>query len=85
MDQASGKAQSITITNDKDRLSDEEIERMVNEAEAFAEVGLGLGLRFRLRVGFRRRVRLRRRVRVGMVNFRTLEGEGGRRGREEGR
>uniref|UniRef100_A0A7S2BPZ1 Uncharacterized protein n=1 Tax=Florenciella parvula TaxID=236787 RepID=A0A7S2BPZ1_9STRA len=37
VDQASGKAQSITITNDKDRLSDEEIERMVNEAEAFAE------------------------------------------------
>ena len=29
VDQASGKAQSITITNDKDRLSDEEIERMV--------------------------------------------------------
>jgi endoplasmic reticulum chaperone BiP len=35
-DKASGKAQSITITNDQGRLSPDEIEKMVNEAEAFA-------------------------------------------------
>ncbi|KAI8390351.1 heat shock protein 70 family, partial [Blakeslea trispora] len=32
-DKASGKSESITITNDKGRLSEEEIERMVKEAE----------------------------------------------------
>jgi heat shock protein 5 len=36
-DKATGKAESITITNDKGRLSQEEIERMVEEAERFAE------------------------------------------------
>lgn len=36
-DKGSGKSQSITITNDKGRLSPEEIERMVKEAEQFAE------------------------------------------------
>ncbi|XP_027114674.1 luminal-binding protein 5 [Coffea arabica] len=36
-DKAAKKAQSITITNDKGRLSQEEIERMVKEAEEFAE------------------------------------------------
>ncbi|KAI8377093.1 heat shock 70 kDa protein [Choanephora cucurbitarum] len=36
-DKASGKSESITITNDKGRLSEEEIERMVKEAEEFAE------------------------------------------------
>ena len=37
-DKASGKSQSITITSDKSgRLSEEEIERMVREAEEFAE------------------------------------------------
>ena len=35
-DKASGKTQSVTITSDKGRLSDEEIERMVKEAEEFA-------------------------------------------------
>jgi len=33
-DKASGKAEKITITNDKGRLSKEEIERMVNDADA---------------------------------------------------
>ncbi len=33
LDKSSGKSQKITITNDKGRLSKEEIERMVNEAE----------------------------------------------------
>ncbi|KAJ3199893.1 ATPase with role in protein import into the ER [Dinochytrium kinnereticum] len=36
-DKGTGKSESITITNDKGRLSDEEIERMVQEAEQFAE------------------------------------------------
>ncbi|MBA0632275.1 hypothetical protein Godav_001051, partial [Gossypium davidsonii] len=36
-DKAAKKAQSIIITNDKGRLSQEEIERMVKEAEEFAE------------------------------------------------
>lgn len=36
-DKGTGKSESITITNDKGRLSPEEIERMVQEAEQFAE------------------------------------------------
>ncbi|KAI9230872.1 MAG: heat shock 70 kDa protein [Piptocephalis tieghemiana] len=36
-DKGTGKSESITITNDKGRLSEEEIERMVKEAEEFAE------------------------------------------------
>ncbi|GAM84356.1 hypothetical protein ANO11243_023500 [Dothideomycetidae sp. 11243] len=36
-DKGTGKSESITITNDKGRLSTEEIERMVEEAEKFAE------------------------------------------------
>ncbi|KAJ4838371.1 Luminal-binding protein 4 [Turnera subulata] len=36
-DKAARKSQSITITNDKGRLSEEEIERMVREAEEMAE------------------------------------------------
>ena len=36
-DKVAGKSESITITNDKSRLSKEEIERMVEEAEKFAE------------------------------------------------
>jgi len=34
-DSSSGKAEKITITNDKGRLSKEEIEKMVNDAEDF--------------------------------------------------
>ncbi|KAI8607437.1 heat shock 70 kDa protein, partial [Chytriomyces sp. MP71] len=37
LDKGTGKSESITITNDKGRLSEEEIERMVREAEEFAE------------------------------------------------
>ena len=37
VDKGTGKSESITITNDKGRLSEEEIERMVKEAEEFAE------------------------------------------------
>jgi heat shock protein 5 len=36
-DKATGKSEAITITADKGRLSEEEIERMVREAEEFAE------------------------------------------------
>ena len=36
-DKGTGKTESITITNDKGRLTTEEIERMVAEAEQFAE------------------------------------------------
>lgn len=36
-DKGTGKSESITITNDKGRLSQEEIERMVQEAEKYAD------------------------------------------------
>ena len=36
-DKGSGKAEQITITNDKGRLSQEEIDRMVREAEEYEE------------------------------------------------
>ncbi|KAG7131144.1 Endoplasmic reticulum chaperone BiP like protein [Verticillium longisporum] len=36
-DKATGKGESITITNDKGRLTQEEIDRMVAEAEKYAE------------------------------------------------
>jgi heat shock protein 5 len=36
-DKGTGKAESITITNDKGRLTQEEIDRMVAEAEKFAD------------------------------------------------
>ncbi|GMM50432.1 Hsp70 family ATPase [Starmerella bacillaris] len=37
LDKGTGTAESITITNDKGRLSPEEIERMVEDAEKYAE------------------------------------------------
>lgn len=37
LDKASNKSEQITITNDKGRLSKEEIERMVQEAEKFKD------------------------------------------------
>merc|ERR1711967_194539 len=37
VDKGTGKSEKITITADKGRLSEEEIERMVKEAEEFAE------------------------------------------------
>merc|ERR1711977_213381 len=36
-DKSTGKENKITITNDKGRLSKEDIERMVNEAEKYKE------------------------------------------------
>jgi L1 cell adhesion molecule like protein len=35
VDKSTGKQNKITITNDKGRLSKDDIERMVNEAEKF--------------------------------------------------
>jgi len=37
IEKGSGKAEKITITNDKGRLSNEEIEKMVNDAERFKD------------------------------------------------
>ncbi|KAI3404564.1 SSA3, partial [Candida oxycetoniae] len=37
LEKGTGKTQKITITNDKGRLSKDEIERMVNEAEKYKE------------------------------------------------
>merc|ERR1712167_484019 len=36
-DKATGKAEKITITNDKGRLTEEQIEKMIKEAEQFAD------------------------------------------------
>merc|ERR1711998_740663 len=36
-DKGTGKSEKITITNDKGRLTEEEIERMIKEAEQFAD------------------------------------------------
>merc|ERR1712195_336503 len=36
-DKATGKSEKITITNDKGRLTEEQIEKMIKEAEQFAE------------------------------------------------
>merc|ERR1712050_689712 len=36
-DKGTGKAEKITITNDKGRLTEEDIERMIREAEEFAD------------------------------------------------
>merc|ERR1711951_95307 len=37
VEKGSGKVEKITITNDKGRLSNEDIERMVNDAEKFKD------------------------------------------------
>mgnify|MGYP003318815595 CR=1 FL=1 len=37
LDKSTGKSEKITITNDKGRLSQDDIDRMVNEAERFKE------------------------------------------------
>ena len=36
-DKGTGKSESITITNDKGRLTQEDIDRMIKEAEQFAD------------------------------------------------
>merc|ERR1712193_513701 len=36
-DKATGKSEKITITNDKGRLTEDQIEKMIKEAEQFAE------------------------------------------------
>lgn len=44
----SGKSEKITITNDKGRLSQDEINRMVEEAEEYAEQDKAVSCRFHL-------------------------------------
>ena len=44
LDKGTGKSRSITIANDLGRLSLDDIERMVQEAEYFAEEGMTLPL-----------------------------------------
>ena len=36
-DKGTGKSEKITITNDKGRLTEEQIEKMIREAEEFAD------------------------------------------------
>ena len=49
VDKSTGKENKITITNDKGRLSKDDIERMVNEAEKYKEEDKKAGLRNPLR------------------------------------
>ncbi|TKA81891.1 78 kDa glucose-regulated protein [Cryomyces minteri] len=51
-DKGTGKQESITITNDKGRLSAEEIERMVEEAEKYAEEDKAAREKIEARNGF---------------------------------
>ena len=51
-DKGTGKSESITITNDKGRLSAEEIERMVEEAEKYAEEDKATREKIEARNGF---------------------------------
>merc|ERR1712086_506041 len=41
-DKATGKSEAITITNDKGRLTEEQIEKMIKEAEQFADEDKGV-------------------------------------------
>lgn len=50
-DKGTGKAESITITNDKGRLSQEEIDRMVAEAQEFAEEDKAISEKIQARNG----------------------------------
>ncbi|KAK9480144.1 heat shock protein 70 family [Lipomyces japonicus] len=51
-DKGTGKSESITITNDKGRLSKEEIDRMVEEAEQYAEQDAALREKIEARNSF---------------------------------
>merc|ERR1711865_140408 len=51
-DKGTGKAEKITITNDKGRLSEDEIDRMVKEAEEYAEEDAKMKDRVDKRNGF---------------------------------
>ncbi|KAK4696557.1 endoplasmic reticulum chaperone BiP, partial [Lecanoromycetidae sp. Uapishka_2] len=50
-DKGTGKAESITITNDKGRLSQEEIDRMIAEAQEFAEEDKAISEKIQARNG----------------------------------
>ena len=65
-DKASGKVQQVTITNDAGRLSEEEIDRMVDEAEKFADED-------RL---FRERVEARNKLETYLYGVRNSADEG---------
>jgi len=52
LDKGTGKGERITITNDKGRLTEEEIERMVADAERFAEADTEEKERIEARNGF---------------------------------
>ncbi|RKP02300.1 hypothetical protein CXG81DRAFT_10940 [Caulochytrium protostelioides] len=52
VDKGTGKSESITITNDKGRLSEEDIERMVREAEQFADEDRALKEKIESKNGF---------------------------------
>jgi len=51
-DKGTGKSEKITITNDKGRLTEEEIERMVREAEEFADEDAKVKERIEAKNGF---------------------------------
>jgi len=50
-DKGTGKAESITITNDKGRLSQDEIDRMIAEAQEFAEEDKAISEKIQARNG----------------------------------
>ncbi|KAI8916629.1 heat shock protein 70 family [Powellomyces hirtus] len=52
VDKGTGKSESITIKNDKGRLSEEDIQRMVQEAEEFADEDKAVKEKIDARVGF---------------------------------
>lgn len=50
-DKGTGKSESITITNDKGRLSQDDIERMITEAQEFAEEDKAISEKIQARNG----------------------------------
>ena len=52
VDKGTGKQNKITITNDKGRLSKEEIEKMVSDAEKFKEEDEAIAKKVQARNGF---------------------------------
>jgi len=47
-DKGTGKSEKITITNDKNRLSEEQIEAMINDAETYSDHDVELAKRLKL-------------------------------------
>ena len=65
-DKVAGKHESITITNDKSRLSKEDIERMVEEAERYAEEDKKNAERIEAKNGI---VTPRHQLKIGLENY----------------